>query len=798
MFPSPSEAISNRRIVALVLGVAFLVSHGIAHDLSSQPVAKMPASSAADYYVSLTGNDASAGSASAPFRTLTGARVAVAKRIARGLAANVLVQIEGGRYELDEAMVFEPEDSGTDKFSITYAAAPGETVILSGGHQISKWGKGPGEIWTTTVPKTPTGQWYFRQLFVNGVRAVRARTPNQDSPEPWLKMISSTANADDESTPVTVRLGGYSLPFKIQAYRNPGDVEFVYINNNDEGRKRAVAFNEQDQTMTLSLPNRWNSKTHTLDWYLSFPDPRWKACYLENALEMLDEPGEWYLDHETGVVSYWPRPGEDMNHVQIYAPAMQRTLLVVAGTRDRPVLNLHFRGLHIEDVDWPLPDHGYMGLFCSMIDSGPKDRLQHGFIDAAVEYRYARFCSFTNGSISHVGAMGLCLREGTADMTIEGNEISDTGAGGIGISEIRQNPIGKRPWNPVPHPDDYQHYRIANNHIFNCGTDYYGSAGITLAIAHDSVVVHNLIHDIAYSGIQWGGDVDDERLMGFTRNNTVAFNHIYRTMKTTVDGAGLYVTFAHAGETLIQNNLVHDIHCNPFHRSASPQDPGDFPCVGLYLDGNMSGGLFEHNVVFNNAGGPLLFNSTKERNGWSDNLFQNHGSPPGEFVEVMQAITGLEPAYQHSLLGSEPNPCKLAVLASKRSAGDCAIRQYELPTKRRGVIEIIQRSPATGQSIVVEPQYLSGEKQYALKAYQGTLAFAEKDFYTGYKIDSAYVKALGDLLILSNVIPVKLSDLSPNAVREDTTSGKALRNGSVAVKLGPSPQVIWVAYQEIP
>jgi hypothetical protein len=33
-----------------------------------------------------------------------------------------------------------------------------------------------------------------------------------------------------------------------------------------------------------------------------FPLPR-KACYLENALEMLDQQGEWYLERQTGVLS---------------------------------------------------------------------------------------------------------------------------------------------------------------------------------------------------------------------------------------------------------------------------------------------------------------------------------------------------------------------------------------------------------------------------------------------------------------------------------------------------------------
>ena len=78
------------------------------------------------------------------------------------------------------------------------------------------------------------------------------------------------------------------------------------------------------------------------------------------------------------------------------------------------------------------------------------------------------------------------LRRGTAGNIIEGNEIGDLGAGGIGVSEIRQNPIGQRSfWNPLPQPDDYKGYRIANNHIHHCGTDYFGAVGITLMMMQD-------------------------------------------------------------------------------------------------------------------------------------------------------------------------------------------------------------------------------------------------------------------------------------------------------------------------
>jgi hypothetical protein len=769
--------------------------------LASQSFHAFLPPSGADYYVATGGSDANAGTAVAPFRTLARARDAVRLRIAAGLTKDLLVQIAGGRYKQTGTVSFGPADSGTAKVSITYTAAPNESVLLSGGERIVNWTKGEGPIWTTRLPEVVAKEWYFRQLFVNGVRAIRARTPNANGGEPWCPMISSTAKIDDEEQPVSVQLGGYSRPFKIADYQNPGDMELVYINNNDEGRKSVASVNEKSHTITLATPNRWNSKTHILDWYLSFPDTHWKACYLENAREMLDEPGEWYLDRRSGLLSYWPRPDEDMTRAEVFAPVVQRTLLEIIGTRDQPVVNLHFRGLHVEHVDWPPPEYGYMGLFCCIVDSGPRERLENGFIEAAVEYRYARSCDFTDGSVSHVGGMGICLRQGTADIVIEGNEVSDVGAGGVGASEVRQAPIGQRAWNPLPRADDYQGYRIANNHIHDCGTDYYGAVGITLGTAHDSVIVHNLIHDIAYSGIQWAGDAD-EQSRGFTRNNTVAYNHVYRVMKTTVDGGGIYVTFAHGGDTVVRGNLIHDVLCNPFRRGASESNPGDVPCHGLYLDGNMSKGRFENNVVYRNAGGPLLFNSKKGRNDWFDNLFQKNGTPPDEFLEVMEAVAGLEPTYRKRLIGTEGRVCRVYPSLDVMSVDSSPVHQFHLPAKRRGLIEIFRRPEATTGSIRIKLRGLESGQRYALKAYRGILAPAVQDFYAPYTRDSklraTLVDALGDLPILSDVEPLALSQIGlKSATIGEMMSGDELAGETLKVELGDSPQVVWIAYEAV-
>ena len=122
----------------------------------------------ADFYVAVSGKNSNDGTAAAPLATLAKARDAVREKVKAGLTKDIVVQIRGGTYPVTETLTFGPEDSGTEKFSITYAAAPGEKVVLNGGRAITGWKKGTNEVWTTEIPDVKAGKWYPRQLFVNG------------------------------------------------------------------------------------------------------------------------------------------------------------------------------------------------------------------------------------------------------------------------------------------------------------------------------------------------------------------------------------------------------------------------------------------------------------------------------------------------------------------------------------------------------------------------------------------------------------------------------------------------------
>ena len=109
-----------------------------------------------------------------PFATITRARDAV-RALHKTLKEPrpIRVVLRGGSYYLDSPLEFGPEDSGTEKAPVVYAARPGEKVVLSGGRRLEggRWGELNGlKAWLLDVPEVKAGRWNFRQLFVNEPR----------------------------------------------------------------------------------------------------------------------------------------------------------------------------------------------------------------------------------------------------------------------------------------------------------------------------------------------------------------------------------------------------------------------------------------------------------------------------------------------------------------------------------------------------------------------------------------------------------------------------------------------------
>jgi hypothetical protein len=161
-----------------------------------------PQANDARVFVSPDGNDAWSGTVRTPNAAKTDGPLASLQRardVARQLKHDrpVRVILRGGMYYVPETLVLGPEDSGTEACPISYEAAEGEAVTLSGGRPVTGWKTDDGRTYYADITAARNGAWRFRQLYVDGRREPRARYPNFEPDDVLRKGWLYAAPAED-------------------------------------------------------------------------------------------------------------------------------------------------------------------------------------------------------------------------------------------------------------------------------------------------------------------------------------------------------------------------------------------------------------------------------------------------------------------------------------------------------------------------------------------------------------------------------------------------------------------------
>jgi parallel beta-helix repeat protein len=467
-----------------------------------------------------------------PIRTLTAARDAARAERRAGRTGPISVQLRDGTYFLTETLVLTPEDSGT-----VWEAAPGARPIISGGRVISGWKKGPKQIWTADAPGP-----YFRQLFISGRRAQRARTPNFG-----FYRIDGDSSQDK---PFRLRFRGNDIRSQWAAL---GDAEVVALFAWADLRMPITSVDEASRTATLASAPRPSNQEK---------DARY---YIENTPDSLDLEGEWYLDRKTHTVSYSPLAGEDMASEQIIAPALaQLVRLEGQPEQGRLVRNITFRGLQFAHADWSMDPKGYA------------DTQAAEFAPAAIDAVGAVDCTFEHCAIAHSGGYAVSFGRGSKRNQVLACELFDLGGGGLKIGEQALLPDEKL--------QNYENV-VADNHIHDLGLVYAPAVGVWVLQSGRNQIVHNHIHDLFYTAISvgwtWGYGENQSKA------NIIEYNHLHNIGKQVLsDMGGIYTLGVQPG-TRVRNNLIHDIASFTY---------GGW---GIYPDEGSSEMLIENNIVYN-------------------------------------------------------------------------------------------------------------------------------------------------------------------------------------------------------
>ena len=481
------------------------------------------------------------------------------------------IYIEGGTYTFHEPVFIRPEDSGTEDSPTVIRSATGEKVVLSGGVRINGWKK-QGKFWVADVPTFNGRPLDFRQMWVNGKKAVRARDVED------FEKMNRICSVDEKNEilyvpasairKLTDGKGILQAKYAEMVLHQMWCVANLRISSIEIlGDSAAICFHQPESRIQFEHP--WPRPMVTTDGHNS-------AFYLVNARELLDVPGEWYHDIESRKVYYYPRTGEKMQSAdtEVIVPAVE-TLVQIAGTLDRPVSNIRFENITFSYTTWMRPsEKGHVPLQTGMyLTDGYRiePKMQRNYLNhpldnqgwlgrpaAAVRVVAANQIDFERCSFEHLGSTGLDYEQATHGGVIRGCLFRDIAGNGLLVGSFSPATHETHlPYDPADRREVCTHQQIDNCYFTEIGNEDWGCLAIAAGYVSDINVEHNEICEVPYSGISlgWGWT----QTVNCMRNNRVHANLIHHYAKHMYDVAGIY-TLGSQPKSYVTENCVHSIY----------------------------------------------------------------------------------------------------------------------------------------------------------------------------------------------------------------------------------------------
>ena len=563
-----------------------------------------PSLFAGEIYVSLQGNDKNPGTKEAPFNTLNRAikQAREWRRLNRPeVSGGIYIRLEEGVYAQRNSLFLRPEDSGTSDSPTVICAVDGAHPVISGGVAVTGWKRGCNhpaipeklkqKIWLAEAPLIGNRRVETRQMWVNGHKVQRAA----QFPDGGLEQM---IDFNPEEQTITIPVSQNVNPKRLQ---NAGQLEMIVHQRWAIAILRVKSIDVKDGQAVV----RFHEPESHLEFAHPWPQPviggeKGNSSFcLTNALELLDQPGEWFQEYPSGTIYYYPQADENMETAEVIIPALE-TLVTIDGTLSRPVKHIQFNGITFAHTSWMRPSfQGHVTLqggfplldAYKLQEPGLPEKAElenQAWItrpETAIRVRGAEHIDFKHCTFRHLSSTGLDYEWAVTASSVEDCQFTDIGGTALLVGAFPDGGFETHiPFIPADVRELCSHITIRNNFISNVTNEDWGCVGIGAGYVRNMDISHNEVCHLNYSGIcvGWGWTSLESGMC----NNRIEANYVHHFARRLYDAGGLYTLSNQPGSVMRNNRIEHLIE--------APYATND-RAFYIYLDEATDGYTMENN-----------------------------------------------------------------------------------------------------------------------------------------------------------------------------------------------------------
>ena len=563
-----------------------------------------PSLFAGEIYVSLQGNDKNPGTKEAPFNTLNRAikQAREWRRLNRPeVSGGIYIRLEEGVYAQRNSLFLRPEDSGTSDSPTVICAVDGAHPVISGGVAVTGWKRGCNhpaipeklrqKIWSAEAPLIGNRRVETRQMWVNGHKVQRAA----QFPDGGLEQM---IDFNPEEQTITIPVSQNVNPKRLQ---NAGQLEMIVHQRWAIAILRVKSIDAKDGQAVV----RFHEPESHLEFAHPWPQPviggeKGNSSFcLTNALELLDQPGEWFQEYPSGTIYYYPQADENMETAEVIIPALE-TLVTIDGTLSRPVKHIQFNGITFAHTSWMRPSfQGHVTLqggfplldAYKLQEPGLPEKAElenQAWItrpETAIRVRGAEHIDFKHCTFRHLSSTGLDYEWAVTASSVEDCQFTDIGGTALLVGAFPDGGFETHiPFIPADVRELCSHITIRNNIISNVTNEDWGCVGIGTGYVRNMDISHNEVCHLNYSGIcvGWGWTSLESGMC----NNRIEANYVHHFARRLYDAGGLYTLSNQPGSVMRNNRIEHLIE--------APYATND-RAFYIYLDEATDGYTMENN-----------------------------------------------------------------------------------------------------------------------------------------------------------------------------------------------------------